>query len=124
VAVATSSARAVYDLKTVHHRAWFARFDVVVTGDDPRIARGKPAPDIYLLAARELGVEPERCLAIEDAPAGVDAARAASMRVVAVPDPVLGRERVPHADVVLETLAGVRPEDLGFPAAPATPSAR
>ena len=46
------------------------------------------------------------------------------MRVVAVPDPALGRERVAHADVVLETLAGVRPEAPGFPAAPATPSAR
>ena len=113
VAVATSSARPVYELKTTHHRSWFAGFDVVVTGDDPRVARGKPAPDIYLLAARELGVAPTRCVAVEDAPAGVDAARAAGMRVVAVPDPALGRERVAHADVVLETLVGVRPEDLG-----------
>jgi pseudouridine-5'-monophosphatase len=116
VAVATSSARPVYELKTTHHGAWFATFDVVVTGDDPRIGRGKPAPDIYLLAARELGVEPARWVAIEDAPAGVDAARAAGMRVIAVPDPALGRERVAHADVVLETLAGVRPEDLGLAA--------
>jgi len=114
VAVATSSARPVYELKTTHHRAWFARFDVVVTGDDPRVAHGKPAPDIYLLAARELGIEPARCVAVEDAPAGVDAARAAGMRVIAVPDPALGRVRVAHADVVLETLAGVRPEDLGL----------
>jgi pseudouridine-5'-monophosphatase len=113
VAVATSSARPVYELKTTHHRPWFAGFDVVVTGDDPRVARGKPAPDIYLLAAHELGVAPARCVAVEDAPAGVDAARAAGMRVVAVPDPALGRERVAHADLVLETLAGVRPEDLG-----------
>jgi pseudouridine-5'-monophosphatase len=114
VAVATSSARPVYELKTTHHRPWFAAFDVVVTGDDPRIANGKPAPDIYLLAARELGIEPVRCVAVEDAPAGVDAARAAGMRVIAVPDPALGRARVAHADVVLETLAGVRPEDLGL----------
>jgi len=116
VAVATSSARPVYELKTTHHRSWFAGFDVVVTGDDPRVARGKPAPDIYLLAARELGVAPTRCVAVEDAPAGVDAARAAGMRVVAVPDPALGQERVAHADLVLETLAGVRPEDLGVTA--------
>jgi len=114
VAVATSSARPVYELKTRHHRTWFARFDVVVTGDDPRVAHGKPAPDIYLLAARELGIQPARCVAVEDAPAGVDAARAAGMRVIAVPDPALVRVRVAHADVVLETLAGVRPEDLGL----------
>src|SRR4029453_10374946 len=70
VAVATSSARPVYLLKTTQHRDWFAGFDAVVTGDDPRIARGKPAPDIYLLAARELGVAPRRCAAVEDAPGG------------------------------------------------------
>jgi beta-phosphoglucomutase-like phosphatase (HAD superfamily) len=51
-------------------------------------------------------------VAVEDAPAGVEAARAAGMRVIAVPDPALDRERVADADVVLETLAGVRLEDL------------
>jgi pseudouridine-5'-monophosphatase len=113
IAVATSSARPLYDLKTSRHRPWFAEFDVVVTGDDPRIARGKPAPDIYLLAAHELGVEPARCVAIEDAPAGVEAARAAGMQVIAVPDPALGSDRVATADVVLESLVGLRPADLG-----------
>jgi len=69
IAVATSSARPLYDLKTSRHGPWFAEFDVVLTGDDPRIARGKPAPDIYLLAARELGMDAAFCVAIEDAPA-------------------------------------------------------
>jgi pseudouridine-5'-monophosphatase len=114
MAVATSSARPVYALKTTHHRAWFAEFDVIVTGDDPRIARGKPAPDIYLLAARELGVDPARCVAVEDAPAGVAAARAAGMRVIAVPDPALGHARVAAADLVLDSLVGVQPETLGL----------
>lgn len=114
MAVATSCARPIYDLKTTHHRAWFAGFDLVVTGDDQRIGRGKPAPDIYLLAARELGAEPTRCVAVEDAPAGVDAARAAGMWVIAVPDPALGRARVAAADVVLDSLVGLRPEDLGL----------
>ncbi len=114
LAVATSSARAVYDLKTTRHRDWFAGFDVVVTGDDPRIARGKPAPDIYLLVARELGIDPARCVAVEDAPAGVAAARAAGMQVVAMPDPALGRDRVATADLVLESLVDVRPEHLGL----------
>jgi pseudouridine-5'-monophosphatase len=114
LAVATSSARPLYDLKTQRHGVWFADFDVVVTGDDPRVARGKPAPDIYLLAARELGVDAARCVAVEDAPAGVEAARAAGMQVIAVPDPALGRERVAAADVVLDSLVGLRPADLGF----------
>jgi sugar-phosphatase len=47
--------------------------------------KGKPAPDVYLSAARELGVHPHRCLAFEDSPAGVLSALAAGMRVVAVP---------------------------------------
>jgi len=55
---------------------------VLITAE--RVARGKPAPDGYLLAARELAAAPARCLVFEDSPAGVQAARAAGMRVVAV----------------------------------------
>jgi beta-phosphoglucomutase len=57
-------------------------FDVVVTRDD--VDHGKPDPEMHLLAARELGVGPEECLAIEDSPAGVKAALAAGMEIVAV----------------------------------------
>jgi pseudouridine-5'-monophosphatase len=113
-AVATSSARRIYELKTVRHRDWFETFAVVVTGDDPRIARGKPAPDIFLLAAAELGVRPEQCVVVEDAPSGVAAGRAAGMRVVAVPDPAMDRKRYAEADVVVESLAVVTPEVLGL----------
>jgi HAD superfamily hydrolase (TIGR01509 family) len=58
------------------------RFSVVVRGD--QVPRGKPFPDIFLAAAELLGVEPGRCLAFEDSPAGVEAARAAGMSCVAV----------------------------------------
>ncbi len=54
--------------------------------DEPR---GKPAPDVYLAAARRLGFSPARCLAVEDSPAGVLAAKAAGRTCVAVPDPLL-----------------------------------
>ncbi len=114
VAVATSSASRLYDLKITRHRDWFARFRVVVNGDDPRIAHGKPAPDIYLLAARGLGIPAERCVAIEDAPAGVQSARAAGMQVIAVPDPALGHGPVAEADLVLDSLAALHPAHLGF----------
>jgi beta-phosphoglucomutase len=57
-------------------------FDVVVTRDD--VEHGKPDPEMHLLAARELGVGPEECLAIEDSPAGVRAALAAGTDIVAV----------------------------------------
>jgi beta-phosphoglucomutase len=57
-------------------------FDVVVTRDD--VEHGKPDPEMHLLAARELGVGPEDCLAIEDSPAGVKAALSAGAEIVAV----------------------------------------
>src|SRR5215475_5047103 len=59
-------------------------FHVVVTGDE--VPRGKPHPDIYLRTTKKLGMHPEACLVIEDALAGVAAAKAANMRVAAIPD--------------------------------------
>jgi beta-phosphoglucomutase-like phosphatase (HAD superfamily) len=68
-------------------------------------ARSKPAPDVYLAAARRLGVSPERCLAIEDSPSGVVSARAAGMRCIAVPDPLLvGDPRYREANLLLAAL--------------------
>ena len=58
-------------------------FDAILTAD--RVARPKPAPDVYLAAAEALGAVPERCVAMEDSQTGVAAARAAGMAVVGVP---------------------------------------
>jgi pseudouridine-5'-monophosphatase len=103
VGVATSSDRRLYELKVRPH-PWFALFGAVVCGDDPRVMAKKPAPDIFLVAARDLGADPRRCLAFEDSLAGVEAALAAGMRVVALPDPAAGlehRERFRSADHIL-----------------------
>ncbi len=80
-------------------------FEVIVTGDE--VARGKPHPDIYLRAAQRLGVPGQACLVIEDALAGIVAAKAAGMRVVAIPDVrfVDPREYAIQADWVLGNLA-------------------
>lgn len=61
-------------------------FKVVVTADD--VVHGKPAPDMFLLAAKQMGVEPSRCLVFEDAVPGIQAAHAAGMQVVHVPSRV------------------------------------
>lgn len=61
-------------------------FDEVVTADD--VEEGKPAPDIFLKAAQLLGVAPEKCLVLEDAPSGILAAQRAGMQWVAVPSPL------------------------------------
>ncbi len=82
-AVATSTARkrALYKLE----RAGLAgRFAAFACGDE--ISNGKPAPDIFLLAARLLGLPPAECLALEDSDPGVLAAQAAGMRVLIIPD--------------------------------------
>ena len=60
------------------------RFDAIVTGDE--VKRGKPAPDIFLLAAQRLALSPEQCLVLEDSEAGARAALAANMTVILVPD--------------------------------------
>ena len=78
-----------------------------VTVSSEEVERGKPAPDVYLEAARRLGVSPDRVVAVEDSAAGIRSAKAAGTRVIAVPNPhfpppadVLGL-----ADVVLDSLA-------------------
>jgi len=59
-------------------------FEVIITGDE--IERGKPEPDIYLVTAKKLGVAASECLVIEDSLSGIAAAKAAYMRVAAIPD--------------------------------------
>lgn len=85
MAVATGGTRYVIE-KTLQAAGISDWFDEVVTADDVRI--GKPAPDIYLHAAKLLGVAPAKCLALEDAPAGIMAAQCAGMTVIAVPSPL------------------------------------
>ena len=119
IAVATSSARRLFLQKTAPH-AFFSRFDAVVCGDDPRVRALKPAPDIFLVAAGELGVAPEQCLVIEDSLAGVAAARAAGARVVAVPDPHVDAKRYTQADRVLANLGQLDLAEFGLSAARAT----
>ena len=85
MAVATGGTRLVIE-ETLQAVGISDHFDEVVTAND--VAIGKPAPDIYLRAAELLGVAPEKCLALEDAPAGIMAAQTAGMKVVAVPAPL------------------------------------
>jgi HAD superfamily hydrolase (TIGR01509 family) len=79
-------------------------FEIIVTGEE--VERGKPAPDIYLCASDKLGIHADACLVVEDALAGVAAAKAAKMRVVAIPDRrfVDPREYEKEADYVLSSL--------------------
>jgi len=104
LAVASSSNRPLID--GVLEAAGIAEcFAATVSSEE--VARGKPAPDVYLEAARRVGVEPARCAAIEDSHGGIRSAKAAGMRVVAIPNPAYppDEESLAQADVVLRSLA-------------------
>jgi putative hydrolase of the HAD superfamily len=80
-------------------------FQAIATGHD--VARRKPAPDVYLLAAERLGVDPRRAVALEDSAHGIEAARAAGMRVVAIPNPVSRHQDLSQADARVEHFGDV-----------------
>lgn len=81
-------------------------FEVIHSAEEE--ARGKPEPDVYLTTARKLGVEPAACVALEDSPNGVLAAKAAGMKCIAIPEPVLRHDpRLARADAVIESLTEV-----------------
>jgi HAD superfamily hydrolase (TIGR01509 family) len=103
LAVATSSVSA--SARPFLDRHQLTRFfEVIVTGEE--VERGKPAPDIYLCAAEQLVMPADTCLVVEDALPGVAAAKAANMRVAAIPDRrfVDPREYEKEADYVLGSL--------------------
>ena len=109
--LASSSNRELIDL--VLDLAGIAEcFEATVSSEE--VARGKPAPDVYLEAARRLEVRPERCAAIEDSEAGIRSAAAAGMRVLAIPNPHFppADEALAEADVVLASIAELTPERL------------
>lgn len=115
IAVGTSSSSTYFKLKTQRHQDWFSLFDTIVTADDPEVGAAKPAPDIFLVAARRLGVAPADCLVFEDSPFGVTAAKAAGMYALAVPDSAMDPEKYTHADGRLGSLLEFQPQAWGLP---------
>jgi HAD superfamily hydrolase (TIGR01509 family) len=110
-AVASSAHREVIEA-ALESTGLAAVFRVVVSSDE--VAHGKPEPDVYLEAARRLGVPPGRCLVVEDSYNGVRAGRAAGMTVVLVPNrtipPAPGTREL--ADAIIDRLADLDPARL------------
>lgn len=105
LAVATSSDRQFFEAKTSHH-PWFSEFQAIVCGSDPEVKAHKPAPDIFLAAAKRLDVSPASCVVFEDAQAGVEAARRAGVgRIVALPDVNIDRALLAEADYLIDSFA-------------------
>jgi len=102
-AIVTSGSRTVATLRL--RTAGLPIPGVMVTGDEVR--RGKPDPEPYLVGARRTGVAPERCVVVEDSPAGVASGKSAGMRVVAVTTTHRADE-LALADMVVSGLLGLR----------------
>jgi beta-phosphoglucomutase len=109
VAVASSADRIKIEANLFKINLDPAGWDAIVAADD--VAHKKPAPDIFLAAARKLGVEARECVVIEDAVNGIEAARAAGMRCVAVTQTFAG-EKLRGADLVKAGLRDLTIEDL------------
>ena len=109
LAVASSSNRSLIEV-VLREAGIAALFEVVVSSEE--VARGKPAPDVFLEAARRLGVPPQTCAAVEDSGNGIRAAHAAGMRVLAIPNTHYPPppDALALADVVLASLDELRHE--------------
>lgn len=119
IALATSSSKEMYDLKTIQHTELFDLFGHKVYGSsDDEVVHGKPAPDIFIVAARRFPDQPNpnQCLVFEDAPNGVRAALAADCQVLMVPEDYVTAEMRQEATLVLESLVDFKPELFGLPA--------
>jgi len=82
------------------------RISATVNGHE--VTHGKPDPEVFLLAARRLGVQPHRCAVIEDAPAGIDAARRAGMAAIAITG-TAERKKLARADLIVDSLRELSP---------------
>jgi HAD superfamily hydrolase (TIGR01509 family) len=121
LAVASSSNRRLID-QVLEVSGLAPCFEVTVSSEE--VAGGKPAPDVYLEAARRLGVEPTRCVAIEDSASGIRSAHAAGMHVVAIPNRAFppAADVLALADVVLDSIEALGPETVREVERPSTPS--
>jgi sugar-phosphatase len=105
LALASSSALSLIDA-VIDRLEIRPHFEAICSAENE--VRGKPHPDVYLTAARKLGLAPEKCLAIEDSIAGVTSAKAAGMKCIAIPLPELRRDpRYQPADSILDSLVQI-----------------
>jgi HAD superfamily hydrolase (TIGR01509 family) len=121
LAVASSSNRRLID-QVLEVSGLAPCFEVTVSSEE--VAGGKPAPDVYLEASRRLGVEPTRCVAIEDSASGILSAHAAGMHVVAIPNRAFppAADILSQAEIVLDSIEALGPGTIREVERPSTPS--
>ena len=111
LAVASSSPHSWVDTHLV--RLGLAdRFEAIICGDDVPPGRTKPHPDLFLKALAALGVKAEQAIVFEDSPNGINAARAAGIYVVSIPNPITTLLNTDGANLTLDSLAQISLQDL------------
>lgn len=117
IGVATSSHSEPFSLKTQKHKDFFSLFDFIIKGDDPEVEKGKPSPDIFLIAASKWNPSPssDSVLVFEDSPLGIKAAKAAGMQAILVPDPNLDTSSIKDADQIISSLENFDLQSWGLP---------
>lgn len=116
--LATSSGREMAELKMTNYVDLFKLFNHHVMGSsDPDVKDGKPAPDIFLVAASRFHDKPvpSKCIVFEDSPNGVRAGKLAQMQTVMIPDKIVSMEQRKEATIVLDSLEQFQPELFGLP---------
>ncbi len=108
-AIASSSKKQWIDL-IIDKLGFRNEFEVIVSGQE--VERGKPNPDIYLLAAQKLNLDAAECLVLEDAISGVQAAKAAKMKCIAVPNQFTQGLDFPQVDLIVNSLKEIDEELL------------
>ena len=83
-------------------------FDVIVSGDD--VTKGKPDPETYIVAARKLGLKPSECAVLEDAHAGIESAKKAGCKCIAIRNPNTPPQDMSKADIILDSLEKISVE--------------
>ncbi|XP_055375306.1 probable pseudouridine-5'-phosphatase [Condylostylus longicornis] len=116
--LATSSSQVMVEKKTSAVPDLMKMFHHIVCGStDPEVKEGKPAPDIFLIAASRFDDKPnpEKCLVFEDSPNGIKAGVTAGMQTIMVPDPRVTPEQKNLATQILNSLEDFKPEQFGLP---------
>jgi len=115
LAVATSSKEYFVGIKLRKHKDWFTIFDHLICGDNEQVKNSKPAPDIFIAAAKAINKDPTKCLVFEDSPSGAEAGYRAGAHVIAVQqDAQLRETRYPNANLVLSSLEELNLSTFGL----------
>ena len=112
-AIVTNASRADFERKMASRKAVLEAMDAIVTGNE--VDRPKPAPDLFVEAARRLRVDPTRCLVFDESPAGVAGAQTAGMLSAAVGPRVAERFAALAPDWLLRDISAFDPRDIALP---------